>query len=197
VGRFVVLLVVVAGLAGGGAWLATQPAADVQPIQPSSAAVIAAEARIFASFKAAEVKAVLTRAPQTVQVRLSDVELTSLVASRLAQSSTTLHDPVLRGGTDDAFHATTDVDWNGVTFHIGAAITVTFDSAGTIAVHVRDASVGRLPVPGSIGDALVAQSQSASTVQLPPGISDVALQPVDGGAVLTATASPSLAGLAG
>jgi len=194
------LFVVLAGLVvllGGGAWLATQPAGDVQPVQPSSAAVIRAEATIFASFKAAGLKAVLTRRPQPVQVNLDDEELTSLVDSRLAQDSTTLQNAVLRGGSDGAFHTTVDLLWNGLTLHVTAALTVTFGQDGALQLHVRDASVGRLPVPGSIADALVAQSQSASAVSVPPGIANLSLAPASGGAVLTATASPDVRSLAG
>jgi hypothetical protein len=195
--RFVVVVLVLVVLGAGAGWLATQPAGDVQPLQPSSTAVIESEARIFAAFKAAEVKAVLTRTPQPVQVSLNDLELTSLIASRLQQGSGTLHDVVLRGTPDGVFDATTDADWNGWTFHVAAAGTVTFGSDGSIHVQVRDASLGRLPLPGSVVDGIVAQSASAASVNLPPGISNVALQAVAGGGVLTATAAPTVSSVFG
>ncbi len=194
-GRLFIVLLVLAAIAGGGVWLATQPSGGVQPVQPSSAAVIVAEARIFAAVKAAGLKAVLTRSPQPVQVRLDDQELTSLVDSRLAQSTTTLSNAVLRGGADGAFHTSADVAWNGLVLHVTAAMTVSFDQGGALRLHFRDASVGRLPLPPSLVDSLVAQSQDSSAPSIPQGISGVALLPVAGGAVLSATASPSLADL--
>ena len=197
-GRLAIVVVALLVLGGGLAFLATQPAADLPPVPPSSQAALEAEARVFAVFKAAEIKAVVRRAPEPVQVRLSDVELTSLADSRLAQSATTsLHDAIVHGTSNGYFETVTDDDWNGWTLHVFAAGTVTIGADGALHFDLREARVGRLPLPSSAVDALVAQTELATTVKLPPGAANLALEPVDGGAVLTATASPSVSGLVG
>ena len=179
-------------LVGGGAYLLTQPAGGIQPVTPSSAAVIRAEAKIFASFAAAGATAVVTRWPAQASVNLTDQELTSLVASRLAQTQSSISNVVLVGSPRGVFETTADVVWNGWTFNVYATGTVTIGADDAIRVDVHDADVGRLPLPSSIVDAILAQNSGAATVNVPPGISALSLQPVKGGARLTGTVSPDV-----
>jgi hypothetical protein len=195
-GKVGVVLVVLVVLVGGGAWLATQPAAGVQAVQPSSAAVIRAEAKIFAAFATAGARAVLTRQPVQARTELTDEELTSLVDSRLAQNPSSVSNVILVGSAEGVFKTTADVDWNGWTFHVYATGAVSFASDNSIHLDVHEADVGRLPLPSSVVDAIVAQNAAAATVNVPPGVSDLSLQPEDGGAVLSGMVSPSVRGLA-
>lgn len=186
------MVLLVLGVLGGGVYLATQPAGSVQPVQPSSAAVIKAEAKIFAAFAAAGAQAVLLGHPVPATVHLTDEELTSLVDSRLAQNSSSVTDAVLVGSPDGVFKTTADVAWNGWTFHVFATGTVGFTADNSVRLDVREADVGRLPLPSSVVDAIVAANSSAATLNVPPGISGLALQPVAGGATLTAMVSPDV-----
>lgn len=190
--KFLAVLLVLLAAAGGGVYLVSQPAGGVQPVTPSSAAVISAEAKIFAAFTTAGATAVIARHPVQATVNLTDEELTSLVASRLAQSQSSVSNVVLVGSADGVFKTTADVAWNGWTFHVYATGTVTFGSDGSVHLDVHDADVGRLPLPSSVVDAMVAQNSGAATVNVPPGISELALRPVTGGATLTGLVSPDV-----
>jgi hypothetical protein len=192
VGKLVAVLLVLGVVGGGGVYLATQPAGGVQAVQPSSAAVIKAEAKIFGTFAAAGAQAVLVGHPVQATVHLTDQELTSLVDSRLAQNSSSVSNAVLVGSPDGVFKTTADVAWNGWTFHVFATGTVTFTADNAIGLNVHEADVGRLPLPSSVIDAIVAANSAAATLNVPPGISDLALQPVAGGATLTAMVSPDV-----
>lgn len=195
-GKLLAFLLVVVIAVGGAGWLATQPAAGVQPVQPSSAAVIRAEAKIFAAFAAAGAAAFVARHPVQATVSLSNEELTSLVDSRLAQDSSSVSNVVLVGSSEGVFKTTADVAWNGWTFHVYATGTVSFANDSSIRLHVHEADVGRFPVPSSVVDALVAQNAAAQSVNVPPGISGLTLQPNDQGAVLTGIVSPDVRRLA-
>ena len=192
VGKLLVVLVVLVVLVGGGAFLATQPSGSVRPVQPSSAAVIVAEGKIFAAFTAAGVTAVATRHPVQATVDLTDQELTSLVDSRLAQSASTVSNVVLVGSPEGVFKTTADVAWNGLTLHVFATGTVGFGSDNSIQLDIHEADVGRLPLPASFVNGLVAQNSAAATLDVPPGISGLSLQPHDGGATLSGTVSPDV-----
>jgi hypothetical protein len=185
------VLLVLALLVGGGLYLVSQPAGGVQPVAASSAAVLTAEAKIFKAFATAAAEAVLGRRPVQATVQLTDAELTSLAASRLAQSSSSVSDVILNG-TPGAFKTTADVAWNGWTFHVYARGNVSFGADNSLHVAVQEADVGRLPVPSSVVEAIVAQNVSASGLSVPPGVSALSLQPVSGGAVLSGTVSPDV-----
>jgi hypothetical protein len=118
---------------------------------------------------------------------LSDDELTSLAAEHLSGQ---VSNPVIHGTGTGVFEAAADTVWNGWTLHVSGSGTVTIDSGGGIHATVRSAGVGLLPLPGSLVQSLADEQTASAGVPLPPGITNLALQPVDGGGVLTATANP-------
>lgn len=186
--RLLQLLLLVALAAGIAGWLATRPAA-ASGVQPSEAAAVAARAKLAAAFGIATARAFLTQAPQQASVQLSDEEITSLAAGR-ASAGGPLTSPSVRGRGDGVFEAAGDTVWNGWTFHIDATGTVAIDSQGAIHLDVRGASVGLLPLPASAVQALADQAASDQQVNLPPNITDIRVQPVEGGAVVSGTANP-------
>lgn len=187
--RKLVLLLVVAAVVGGGAWLATQPSGDLPAVQPSSTAALAAKAKVAAAFGRAAAAAFLTGRQQTFRVELSDEELTSLAAEN---GSGPVSNPVIHGTADGVFQASGDALWNGVTLHVSGSGTVSIDSAGSVHPVIRSAGVGLLPLPTSIVQSLADQAAaSAASVPMLPGVANLALQPVDGGGVLSGTAAPA------
>ena len=186
--RFFTLVLLLALAAGVAGWLATRPVAAAG-IQPSQAAVVAAEAKIAVGFGGAGVRAVLTQQPQTAHVQLTDVELTSLVASRLS-STAKVRNVSVRGTSDGVFDANGETDVQGVTLDLDATGLVTVDGGGAIHLDVHQASVGLLPLPSSTIQSLAEQSASSLQLPVPPHISDLSVQPIAGGAIVSGTASP-------
>lgn len=177
-------------LAGGAVFLAEQPAGDVQPIPPSSAAAAIAGAKVLAAFKLAGVKAVLTRRAQPVSIDLSDLELTSIADLWLAaQPDPPVHDLTVRGTSGGVFQAAAVLDWNGTTFHVFEAGTVEIAGDGGVQPTASEARVGRLPLPAGLVNSLIGGGQPAFSK--PSGVLDLSLQPVEGGGVLSGTVAPT------
>ena len=183
--QLLLLVVVAAGIAG---WMATRPAA-ASGVQPSEAAAVAAKAKLAAAFGIATARAFLTQTAQEASVQLSDEEITSLAAARVSGGGPVTN-PSVRGRSDGVFEVAGDTVWNGWTFHLDATGTVAIDSQGAVHLDVHGASVGLLPLPASVLQALADQAASEQQVNLPPNITDLRVHPVDGGALVTGTANP-------
>lgn len=181
------LLLLLAALAGGGAWLATQPAAGLPAVQVSGTAALGAKAKVAAGFGRAAAAAFITRRPQEIRVELTDDEITSLVAQAMSGPAT---NPLLHGTGSGVFFAAADMQWQGLTLQLSGTGTVSIDASGRVHPTVLSANVGRLPVPAGWVQSLADESAGSEAVPVPPGVVDLALQPVDGGAVLTGTANP-------
>lgn len=184
---FILLVLVVLG--GGAAFLATRPASDLQPIQPSSAAALAATARVVATFKLAQLKAVLTRRQQPASVSLSDAELTSIADLWLSQNSSSIHNLTVHGTSGGVFQASAQADWNGFTLDVFEAGTVSFNGDGSLQPSVSEAKVGQLPLPAGLLNSLLAQGQPAFK---PPDVLNLSLQPVEGGGLLSGSVAPAI-----
>lgn len=182
-------LLVLVFLGGGAAYLATRPAGGVQPVQPSSAAALAATARVLTAFQLAAVKAVITRRRQPASVNLSDYELTSIADIWLSQNNSSIHDLSVHGTSGGVFQASALADWNGITLSLFEAGTVSFAGDGSLQPTVTEAKIGQLPLPASLVNSLLGQSQPAFK---PPGVFNLSLQPIEGGGVLSGSVAPAI-----
>ena len=187
--QFALGFLAVAAAAAVLLYLATQPGTTLPRITPDPNAAQNAEARLVAAFKAAGVKATFSQRSQPAQAKVSDLELTSIVDQDLGGDST-FHDVVLHGDRTGLLEAGGTAVVNGIPLPFFAAGTVTFAGDGTATVALSQAELGRLPMPGPILTALQNLVGERLHLDLPPGIHDVSLQPVDGGAVISGTADP-------
>lgn len=187
--QFALGFLAVAAVAAVLLYLATQPGTTLPKITPDPNAAQKAEARLVGAFKAAGVKAAFSRRSQLAQAKLSDLELTSIVDQDIGGNST-FREVVLHGDRTGVLEAAGTASVNGIPLPFFAAGTVTFAVDGSATVNLSQAELGRLPMPGPILTALQNLVAERLHLDLPPGIHDVSLRPVEGGAVISGTADP-------